>query len=140
MFSTSHSHSSGIVLASAKPANVIENRSTTSANLCGILVGDADLATKYEFPLQRNKGLPEKFIPFLRLCYCEKEEDLKKINLHQAGEVTEADAPILQYLVLFLQQRLARCACAERQLVIAGCMVLTFPLSKATTSNKGHRR
>lgn len=70
----------------------------------------ADLATKFNFQLQRDKGLPEQLIPFLRICYCEDEAALKEIDVRSAGDITAADEPILQHLALFLQQRLARCA------------------------------
>jgi hypothetical protein len=70
----------------------------------------AEMATKFAFQLQRDKGLPEQLIPFLRVCYCKDGAELKQVDLHNTGEITETDAPILQHLVLFLQQRLARCA------------------------------
>ena len=75
----------------------------------------ADMATKFDFQLQRNKGLPEQLIPFLRICYCEDEAALKGIDVKSAGDITEADVPILQHLALFLQQRLARCALPASQ-------------------------
>ena len=71
------------------------------------------MATKFTFQLQRNKQLPEQLIPFMRVCYCTSEEQLKQLDLHHTGEVTESDVPILQHLVLFLQQRLARCVAAD---------------------------
>ena len=75
----------------------------------------ADMATKFDFQLQRNKGLPEQLIAFLRICYCEDEAALKGIDVKSAGDITEADVPILQHLALFLQQRLARCALPASQ-------------------------
>ena len=68
------------------------------------------MSTKYTFQLQRGKPLPEQLIPFLRVCYCTDEDSLHKVDLNETGDIGEGDAPILQHLVLFLQQRLARCA------------------------------
>lgn len=68
----------------------------------------AELSTKHAFQLQRGKGLPDQLIPFVRLCYCQEESELRNINLHEAGELTEADGPILMQLVQYLQNRLAR--------------------------------
>ena len=34
---------------------------------------------------------------------------MQAVNLREAGEVTAADAELLEHLVLFLQKRLARC-------------------------------
>lgn len=68
----------------------------------------AELSTKHTFQLQRGKGLPAQLIPYMRLCFCTDEEKLNAIDLKEAGEYTEADIPILNQLVAYLQQRLAR--------------------------------
>lgn len=68
----------------------------------------AELSTKHTFQLQRGKGLPAQLIPYMRLCYCTDESKLADINLNEAGDLTAEDAPVLQQLTAYLQQRLAR--------------------------------
>ena len=69
----------------------------------------AELSTKHDFQLQRDKGLPPQLIPFMRLCYCQEESELKSIDLKDVGELTAADEAILAQVVQYLQHRLARC-------------------------------
>lgn len=66
------------------------------------------MSTKHAFQLQRDKGLPDQLIPFVRLCYCQEESELNSINLQETGELTESDELILMQLVQYLQNRLAR--------------------------------
>lgn len=74
------------------------------------LLETAKLSTQQLFQLQHSKELPQQLLPFMRMCYCTDEAQVRQIDLTQTGDVTEADAPILQHLVAYLQQRLSRYA------------------------------
>lgn len=79
----------------------------------------AELSTKHTFQLQRGKGLPAQLIPYMRLCFCTDESKFADIDLKEAGELSDADAPILKQLVSYLQRRLARYALPLSQSAVA---------------------
>lgn len=71
----------------------------------------AELSTLHVFQLQLGKSLPTQLLPYMRLCACREESQLKHVDL-SGGELfpdCEQDGILVEHLVACLHARLMKC-------------------------------
>ncbi|BDA45553.1 probable actin-histidine N-methyltransferase [Coccomyxa sp. Obi] len=83
-----------------------------------------NLSTQQTFQLQRDKGLPEQLLPYLRLAHCTDADSLRKATLEtccSAPISPENERTVLHQLASHLQERLDRyrTSCEEDEAIIS---------------------